>query len=167
MALIKLITKIQAPVQVCFDLARSIDLHRQTMQHTNEKAIDGKTAGLIGLGETVTWQAIHFGITMRLTSKITDLQYATSFTDEQVKGPFKHLKHQHTFQQIGSYTLMSDYFEFESPLGFLGRLADSLVMKNYLSQLLLKRNGEIKAAAEAVSNHIVISNPSSDGRLAG
>lgn len=156
MTLIKLITKIKAPVQVCFDLARSIDLHTQSMQHTGEKAIAGITNGLIGLGQTVTWQARHFGITMQMTSKITELQYATSFTDEQVNGPFKHLKHQHTFQQIGCYTLMCDYFEFESPLGWLGRLTDRLVMKDHLSRLLLKRNEEIRAAAEAA-----IINPSS------
>ncbi|QKJ32174.1 SRPBCC family protein [Mucilaginibacter mali] len=149
MTLIKLITKIKAPVQVCFDLARSIDLHKQSMQHTGEKAVAGTTDGLIGLDETVTWQGRHFGITMQMTSKITELRYATSFTDEQVKGPFKTLKHQHTFQQIGDYTLMSDYFEFESPLGVLGRFVDSLLMRGYLSRLLLMRNEEIRAAAEA------------------
>lgn len=148
MTLIKLITKINAPVQVCFDLARNIDLHKQSMQHTGEKAVAGVINGLIGLNETVTWQARHFGVVMRMTSKITDLQYATSFTDEQVKGPFKMLKHQHTFQQIGCYTLMCDYFEFESPLGWLGRVIDRLIMKDHLSRLLLKRNEEIKAAAE-------------------
>ncbi|GAB3909675.1 SRPBCC family protein [Mucilaginibacter boryungensis] len=152
MPTIKLITSINAPVEVCFDLARSIDLHKTSMQHTGEKAVAGITDGLIGLNETVTWRARHFGIAMEMTSKITELRYAISFTDEQVKGPFKKLKHLHTFQQSGKYTIMTDYFEFESPLGFLGRLADKLMMKAYLTQLLLKRNKTIKETAENAKN---------------
>jgi ligand-binding SRPBCC domain-containing protein len=149
---LKLITKINAPVEVCFNLARSIDLHKQSMLHTNEQAIAGTTNGLIGLNETVTWRAKHFGVTMEMTSKITDLRYATSFTDEQVKGPFKLLKHLHTFQQMQGYTLMTDYFEFASPLGILGKLTDAMLMKTYLTRLLKQRNQIIKQAAET-ANH--------------
>jgi hypothetical protein len=60
MPTIKPITSISAPVEFCFDLARSIDLHTQSMQHTGEKAVAGTTIGLIGLNETVTWRARHF-----------------------------------------------------------------------------------------------------------
>ncbi|MES2277034.1 MAG: SRPBCC family protein [Bacteroidota bacterium] len=150
MATIKLSIKINAPVETVFDMARSIDLHTQSMQHTNEQAIAGTTNGLIGLNETVTWRAKHFGLMMEMTSRITELMYATSFTDEQVKGPFKRLKHQHTFQQLDSHTLMCDYFEFESPLGWLGRTVDKIVMRAYLRQLLMERNKVIKQAAEVL-----------------
>lgn len=152
MPTIKLTTIINAPAEVCFDLARSIDLHTQSMQHTGEKAVGGITAGLIGLNETVTWRAMHFGVVMEMTSKITELRYATSFTDEQTKGPFKKLKHLHTFQQMDGHTIMTDYFEFESPLGFLGKMTDKLVMKVYLTQLLAKRNKIIKKSAEKAKN---------------
>ena len=37
-------TIINAPITVCFDLARSIDLHKTTMKHTNEKAVAGITS---------------------------------------------------------------------------------------------------------------------------
>jgi ligand-binding SRPBCC domain-containing protein len=148
MAFIKLSTKIKAPAETCFDLARSIDLHTQSMQHTKEQAVGGTTSGLIGLNETVTWRAKHFGITMEMTSRITELMYATSFTDEQVKGPFKKLKHLHTFQQADDGTLMCDYFEFESPMGFIGKLTDGLLLRDYLRRLLIERNKVIKQAAE-------------------
>ena len=152
MAIIKLTTIINAPAEVCFDLARSIDLHTQSMQHTGEKAVDGTIAGVIGLNETVTWRARHFGVVMEMTSKITELRYATSFTDEQIKGPFKKLKHLHTFQQMGGQTIMTDYFEFESPFGFIGRLTDKLVMRTYLTKLLIKRNKILKESAEKGKN---------------
>jgi ligand-binding SRPBCC domain-containing protein len=149
MALIKLLTRINAPVETCFNLARSIDLHKQSMQHTNERAIAGVTSGLIGLNQTVTWRARHFGLMLTMTSKITELMYATSLTDEQLDGPFKKLKHRHIFQHISdSCTLMADEFEFESPLGFIGRLTDKLILKKYLTKLLLKRNATIKQTAE-------------------
>lgn len=55
MPVITLDTYIQASREVVFDLSRDIDLHQISTRHTNEKAIAGKTSGLIGLGETVTW----------------------------------------------------------------------------------------------------------------
>jgi hypothetical protein len=53
MALIQLETQVYAPVAVCFDLSRDIDLHVESMTHMLEKAIGGTTSGLIGLHETV------------------------------------------------------------------------------------------------------------------
>lgn len=51
---------IDAPIEKCFDLARSIDLHMESTKHTGETAIAGKTSGIIELNETVTWRAKHF-----------------------------------------------------------------------------------------------------------
>ncbi|MFX8875810.1 hypothetical protein ABTM97_19785, partial [Acinetobacter baumannii] len=76
-------------IEKCFDLARSIDLHQISTAETNEKAIAGKTNGLINLNETVTWEATHFGIRQKLTSKITKFDRPYHFRDEQVKGAFK------------------------------------------------------------------------------
>jgi hypothetical protein len=64
-------TQINAPVERCFDLSRSIDLHMISTSYSEEKAVEGVTSGLIGQGETVTWEAKHFGIIQRLSSKIT------------------------------------------------------------------------------------------------
>ena len=69
---IELKTKIKADRKVVFDLSRSIDLHKISTKHTNEEAIAGKTSGLIGMDESVTWRAKHFGIYQELTSKITE-----------------------------------------------------------------------------------------------
>ena len=71
MPLIVLETIIHADKRTCFDLSRNIDFHKDSLKHSNEKAIAGKTSGLIGLGESVTWEATHFGIRQHLTSKIT------------------------------------------------------------------------------------------------
>ena len=57
---ITLKTMIDAPIERVFDLARSIDLHRDSMKETDERAVAGKTSGLIELGETVTWGSDTF-----------------------------------------------------------------------------------------------------------
>jgi hypothetical protein len=48
---IELITTIAAPPGPCFDLARSIDLHLESTAGTGEKAVAGRTSGLIEMGE--------------------------------------------------------------------------------------------------------------------
>lgn len=153
MAFIELTTRINAPVEVCFNLARSIDLHVRSMGHTQEQAVAGVTGGLIGLNETVTWRARHFGLMMSMTIKITELMLATSFTDEQLHGPFKKLKHRHIFQYDGeNATRMIDEFEFISPFGIIGKLTDRYLLKPYLTKLLKERNVTIKQAAENNTN---------------
>lgn len=141
-------TNIKAPAEVCFDLARNIDLHLETMAHTGEIAIAGVTEGLIGLNDTVTWRARHFGVVMELTSKITECSYPIVFADEMANGPFKMLQHRHLFEQKDGYTLMTDEFIYESPFGILGRLADKLFLKKYMKTLINQRNFFIKQKAE-------------------
>jgi ligand-binding SRPBCC domain-containing protein len=147
---IELSTIINAPTKRCFDLARSIDLHQDSMKHTGEKAISGKTSGLIELGETVTWKAKHFGIRQTLTSKITEFNTPDSFTDEMVKGAFKSMRHEHLFYAINNQTLMKDIFAFESPYGILGDMVNFLFLARYMKKLLRTRNKIIKAAAESI-----------------
>lgn len=145
---IELITEINSTLEICFDLSRSIDLHKISTAQTNEQAIAGRTSGLINLNETVTWQATHFGVKQKLTSKITALERPNYFTDEQVKGIFKSIVHEHKFEKVGNMVIMKDIFEFHSPFGFLGKLFNQLVLTNYLKRLLINRNQIIKEFAE-------------------
>ncbi|MCX2494187.1 SRPBCC family protein [Pedobacter sp. PF22-3] len=142
-------TLINAPIGHCFDLSRNIDLHLQSMKSSNEKAIAGKISGLIGLGESVTWSARHFGIYFEMTNKISAMEYPNFFIDEMIIGPFKKLHHQHLFKIIGSQTEMTDVFEFEAPFGLFGKLAEKIFLKNYLLKLIEKRNKVIKLQAES------------------
>lgn len=117
-------------------------------RNTKEKAIAGKTSGLINYGETVTWQAIHFGIKQKLTSKITQLDRPLYFRDEQVKGAFKYFIHDHNFEQDPSSVLMKGRFEFQSPYGFAGKLFNKIILTSYMKKLLTERNRVIKVYAE-------------------
>lgn len=148
MPAIYLETQIKSTVEVCFDLSRNIDLHQISTAETNEKAIAGRTKGLIEAGEFVTWQAKHFGITQKLTSKITAFNKPFYFRDEQQKGAFKYIIHDHYFESHNEYVLMKDIFNFQSPFGLIGNLVDKIVLTNYLRNILLKRNMVIKKYAE-------------------
>ena len=149
MTSIELNTNISATVKLCFDLARSIDLHLISTKHTGEQAIAGRTSGLIELGETVTWRAKHFFIWQNLTSKITEFNSPHFFVDEMVSGAFKSFRHEHYFFATDGGTVMRDVFVFESPYGLLGKLFNIITLKAYMTSLLTQRNDVIKQVAES------------------
>lgn len=146
---IKLETEINAPQKIVFDLSRSIDLHKISTKETNEEAIAGVTSGLIGKNQSVTWRAKHFGIYQNLTSKITEFKFPDYFVDEMEKGIFKRFRHEHLFKEFENKTIMVDVFDYESPLGILGKIADKLFLEKYMKSLLEKRNETIKDFAES------------------
>lgn len=149
MPTIHLTTFVAAPIERVFDLARSIDLHKKSMAHTQEVPVAGTTTGLINLNESVTWKARHLMKTRFLQSAITAMDRPHSFTDEMKKGDFKSLKHEHHFKAIENGTLMIDIMEFESPYGGLGKFVNAVYLTTYLQKLLEQRNQIIKEYAES------------------
>ena len=148
MPVIDITTPIHAPIQRVFDLSRSVDLHTASTAQTRERAVAGVTGGLMVLGQEVTWRARHFGIWQNLTSRITAFEPPSYFRDSLVRGAFRRFDHEHFFSQDGDITLMRDVFDYDSPLGVLGRIVDRLFLKRYMKRLLVSRNAVIKMAAE-------------------
>lgn len=150
MITIKTEIEVMAPIQLCFDAARDIDIHTQTVwKHTREKAVRGVTSGRIGQDQTVTFEATHFLIRQRLTSLITEFQEPYLFVDEMQKGAFKSLKHIHEFKPLEDRTLLIDILMFEAPLGVLGKVAERMVLKPYMKRFIEHRNRELKKWIEA------------------
>lgn len=149
MTTIHLETQIAAPPSRCFDLARSVDTHAGSMAHSGERAVGGVTSGLMTLGDTVTWEARHFGIRQRLTSRITQFDPPTRFVDEQVSGAFSWFRHKHEFIPADGGTVMIDEFTYGVPLGPLGAVFDRLVLRRYMRRLLTTRNAFLEQAAES------------------
>jgi ligand-binding SRPBCC domain-containing protein len=148
MPVIKLETFIRAPIEVCFDLARDVEVHMASTAWTGERAIAGVTIGMMELDDEVTWEAVHLGVRQRLTSRITAFERPRMFVDEMQRGAFKTLRHLHLFEPLDGGTLMLDEMTYASPLGILGRLADALFLENYMRRLLIKHNEYIKRVAE-------------------
>jgi ligand-binding SRPBCC domain-containing protein len=150
---IELRTFIAAPPERVFDLSRSIDLHRLSMARSREEAVAGRTSGLIGLGETVTWRARHLGVRQRLTIRISGYERPRWFRDELVRGAFATMVHDHHFQPVDGGTEMRDVFRFSAPAGPLGRMIERLLLQRYMTRLLKHRNAAIKATAEGSEWH--------------
>ena len=88
------------------------------------------------LGDTVTWEAVHFGMKQHLTSKITAYERPSRFTDEMIQGAFQEMTHIHEFVPQPPGTLIIDLFTFRAPLGILGRLAEVLILTRYMNSTL-------------------------------
>lgn len=149
MPVIRLETHIKANIEIVFDLARSIDFQSKVVTSSDEKAVAGRTSGLIGLNETVTYRGKHLGVTQQLTSRVTEFDRPNFFADEMEKGAFKSMRHEHYFEGSEGGTIMKDVFKFESPLGILGTLANKLFLKAYMTNFLKGRNQKLKEYAES------------------
>ena len=141
-------TRISAPIEVCFDLARDVDAHVQTSSATGERAVGGRTSGLLELGDVVTFEAVHFGIRQRLTSRIVEFDRPKRFVDEMVEGAFASLRHTHEFFVEGTSVLMKDTLTWRSPLGPLGVIADALFVKHHLYNYMVTKQTDLKVHAE-------------------
>jgi ligand-binding SRPBCC domain-containing protein len=164
MPLIELETQIDAPIERVFDLARSIDAHMASTKGSGERAVAGRTSGLIGEGETVTWEATHLGIKQRLSVRVTKFDRPHLFGDEMISGAFASMNHTHRFTESGEGTVMKDEFHFSAPFGILGRIAEAMFLTAYMKRFLAKRAAELKAMAESNEWCHYLTNSGESGR---
>jgi hypothetical protein len=145
-------TVIDAPIQRCFDLARSVEVHLIANVHSGEQAlaVGGTTSGLIGLNQQVTWRAKHFGIWHNLTSEITILEPPAYFQVTMTQGIFQSMQADHLFRTLPfGATEMKDIFAIAAPLPLLGPLAEAFFLRRYMMALVRERNAVIKQIAES------------------
>ena len=145
-------TVIDAPIERCFDLARSVEVHLVANVHWGETAVavGGITSGLTGMGQRVTWRARHFGVWQMLTSEITAMDRPSYFQVTMIQGAFRFMQNDHLFSSLPSaQTEMKDVFKFAAPLPVLGRVAEIAVLRRYMQSLLRERNAVIKKIAES------------------
>ena len=144
MALIELETLIAAPLERCFDLSLSVELHLESTAETGEHVVAGVSSGILGPGDGVTWEARHLGRLFRLAVQVTTYDRPRHFRDEQLKGPFRRMAHDHWFEPAAAGTRMRDRFEFAT----WARPVDRFVLLPHLRRLLIERNAAIKSVAE-------------------
>ena len=143
---------IRAPIERCFDLARSVEVHLAGNLHCGESAIAaaGVTSGLVGPGQRVTWRAKHFGVWHRLTSEITLMERPAYFQDVMVEGIFRLMRHDRFFRSVSANeTEVRDVFSFAAPVPVLGRVAEIVFLRRYMRNLLRERNASLKEIAES------------------
>jgi ligand-binding SRPBCC domain-containing protein len=141
-------TRIAAPMDLCFDLARDVDVHIRTSVGNRERAVAGKVSGMLDLGDSVTFEAVHFAVKQQLTSRIVEFDRPRRFVDEMVKGAFSSLRHVHEFSSDGNMTVMTDILVWRSPLGILGVIADKLAVTKHMRSFVTKKQHNLKLYAE-------------------
>ena len=124
------------------------------MAKSGEKIISSPPCGLLELGDEVTFEATHFGIRQRLTSKIVQYERPFIFIDQMQSGAFKSLRHEHRFKIEGEFTCMTDVLELEAPFPVLGWIAERLFLAAYMRKLLKERGEQLGAMAEAKARQV-------------
>ena len=85
-----------------------------------------------------------FGISLRWQTEIMSVQKPHSFTDKQLKGPYRLWEHTHTFTQTDKGVLMKDEVKYQLPFGLLGGLAHALLVRKKLQALFRYRKAAIE-----------------------
>lgn len=147
-SIIRVVTEIDAPPQVVFELALDMDVHAASLAGTGETATTSSGDAHLGLGDQVNFTARHFGLRWHMTSRVTEHDSPRRFVDEQVRGPFQAMRHEHSFEQNGSGTRMVDRVDFAAPIGLIGKAAERLWLRRYLRRLIQDRGQHLKAMAE-------------------
>jgi ligand-binding SRPBCC domain-containing protein len=83
------------------------------------------------------------GIRMNWLTEITYIEHHKYFIDEQRSGPFSLWHHEHHFRQIERGIKMTDILSYGIPFGPIGRIANSLVVKNRILDIFSFRRLKI------------------------
>lgn len=75
------------------------------------------------------------GIKTTWVTEITNVRDKHYFVDEQRVGPYTMWHHQHFIEPIKDGVLMRDIVSYQPPLGFLGAIANTLIIKNKLKEI--------------------------------
>ena len=75
------------------------------------------------------------GIKTTWVTEITQVIDKKYFVDEQRVGPYSLWHHQHIIEPLEDGILMTDIVSYQPPLGFLGVLANKLIIKNKLNEI--------------------------------
>jgi ligand-binding SRPBCC domain-containing protein len=149
-AVIEIASVIGAAPRVVFDLKLDVDVHASSLHGSEETAVTSTGRRQLALGDEVTFRARHFGLRWQMTSRITVYEPAHRFVDEQVRGPFRDLRHEHHFQDLdGVRTRMTDRMIITARWGPVGAVVTRVLLAPYLRRLLKKRAAHIKQVAEA------------------
>ncbi|AGL17550.1 SRPBCC family protein [Actinoplanes sp. N902-109] len=147
--LIEVVTDIDAPRTVVFDLELDMDVHAASLATSAEQATTSTGRPRLGPGDEVTFRARHLGLTWHMTTRISAHDRPRRFVDEQTRGPFRTLHHEHLFTALSpARTRMTDRMTVTAPLGPLGHLVTRLLLAPYLRRLLHQRGAHIKHLAE-------------------
>ena len=104
------------------------------------KANDKVYAGMI-----ITYKITPLlGIKINWMTEITHVKEKEYFIDEQRFGPYALWHHQHHFKEVDGGVLMTDILNYAIPYGFIGRIANSLIVAKKVQSIFEFREKAIE-----------------------
>lgn len=76
-----------------------------------------------------------FNIKTLWVTEITHVVPKKYFVDEQRIGPYKMWHHQHKLEEINGGVLMTDIISYQPPMGFLGKIANAILIRSELKKI--------------------------------
>jgi ligand-binding SRPBCC domain-containing protein len=103
-----------------------------------------------GLGKQVRLRMTQFGILSNIILiEFVEYQPPNRLSDQQRKGPFKHWRQRRDFREVPGGTEMTDTVEYTLPFGWLGRLADVLVVAPRIRRMFAYRQQRTRQLIES------------------
>lgn len=117
---------------------------------------------LMEKGAIIDYQIGLGPLPTRWRTLISNFEPSRSFVDEQLNGPYSFWHHTHRFESVAKGTLLTDEVRYLLPLGFLGDLAHSIMIKRQLKKIFTHRHavmcekfgGDPKAAVDLTISKI-------------
>ncbi len=75
------------------------------------------------------------GLKMTWVTEITQVKEKEYFVDEQRVGPYAMWHHEHKIEPIEGGVLMTDIVSYQPPLGILGTIANTILIKKQLKKI--------------------------------
>jgi ligand-binding SRPBCC domain-containing protein len=85
-------------------------------------------------------------VPMRWLTEIREWRPLERFVDVQLRGPYRRWHHLHEFREVEGGTEMHDVVDYELPLGPLGAIAHTLMVKRTLTRIFDFRREAIERA---------------------
>jgi hypothetical protein len=141
-------THIKAPIERCFDLTRSIDFHKLSINPVKEESVAGCTSGLIGPNQHALMQSRLWGLRFSTELKITKFNPPFFLSYEIADSNFHSAVHDYYFYDISEETVMVNHFYYKPKWGLIGELINILFLEKYISRIITKRNDLLREYAE-------------------
>jgi ligand-binding SRPBCC domain-containing protein len=84
------------------------------------------------------------GIPVTWVTEITHVVEKEYFVDEQRVGPYALWHHQHKIEPFEGGVMMTDIVSYKPPLGFLGKIANTLFIRKQLEEIFNYREKALK-----------------------
>lgn len=126
-------------------LCNPANLSKLTPSEMNMKIISGADRPMYP-GQVLQYSVTPIaGIKTKWVSEITQYEDKKYFIDVQLYGPYAFWHHTHFIHEIEGGVEMEDLIHYKNPLGFLGQLVNSILVKPKLEATFNYRKEQMEA----------------------